>query len=113
MRELVLSGNELVKLKLENLAPRLNGAHIGQFLEAKQDVRYSPGYPALFDSHSLFADMYANPGSYLNGTAPYNVTGAIDTCVFEIGASSPSSCAMVEGDDRDSYLWYVEPFNLE
>ncbi|KAF6752808.1 GDSL lipase/acylhydrolase [Ephemerocybe angulata] len=92
MRELVLSGNELTKLKLEALAPTLPGAHI-----------------ALFDSHSLFADMYSNPGSYLNGTAPVNVTGAIDTCYYEVGATSPRSCVKVEGDEnRDSYLWYDE-----
>lgn len=93
MRELVLSGNELTKLKLEALAPKLPRI---------------PFSTALFDSHSLFADMYSNPGSYLNGTAPVNVTGAIDTCYYEVGATSPRSCVKVEGDaNRDSYLWYV------
>ena len=31
MRELVLSGNQLTKLKLQALAPTLRGAHIGQW----------------------------------------------------------------------------------
>ncbi|KAJ3510266.1 hypothetical protein NMY22_g16023 [Coprinellus aureogranulatus] len=83
MRELVLSGNELTKLRLQNLAPQLRGANI-----------------ALFDSHSLFADMYAQPKSYLNGTAPLNVTGAIDTCIYEIDAATPSSCVVASRKKR-------------
>ena len=63
--------------------------------------------PGLFDTHSLFADMYANPADYLNGTAPLNVTGAVHSCVFEEGESTsdPGDCTTVEGTDRDSYLW--------
>ena len=34
MRELVLSGNQLTKLKLQTLAPTLRGAHIGQWAAA-------------------------------------------------------------------------------
>ena len=65
--------------------------------------------PGLFDSHSLFADMYAKPADYLNGTAPLNVTGAVHSCVFEEGESTsdPGDCTTVEGTDRDSYLWWV------
>ncbi|EAU86697.1 GDSL lipase/acylhydrolase [Coprinopsis cinerea okayama7 len=93
MRELVLSGNELTKIKLEALAPKLRGANI-----------------ALFDAHSLFADMYKNPSKYLNGTAPLNVDGMVDSCVYELNAPPDATprCTMVEGTDRDSYLWYDE-----
>ncbi|KAF8066944.1 GDSL lipase/esterase [Lyophyllum atratum] len=91
MTELVLSGNALTKLMLQALAPTLPGAHIG-----------------LFDSHGLFADMFANPAMYLNGTAPLNVTGAINSCVFEIGGTV-GSCTTVTGSAaRDSYLWFDE-----
>ncbi|KXN88513.1 hypothetical protein AN958_07282 [Leucoagaricus sp. SymC.cos] len=91
MRELVLSGNALAKLMLQDLAPRLHGAHIG-----------------LFDSHSFFADMHAHPANYFNGTAPFNVTGAVNTCVFQVGNSNDSVCTLVNGTDRDSYLWFNE-----
>ncbi|TFK24006.1 GDSL lipase/acylhydrolase [Coprinopsis marcescibilis] len=92
MRELVLSGNELTKLKLQALAPSLRDAKI-----------------ALFDSHSLFTDMYNHPSGYFNGTAPLNVTGMVDSCVYELNApDQPPSCTLVNGPDRDSYLWYDE-----
>lgn len=42
------------------------------------------------------SDMWINPGSYFNGTAPPNVTSTIDACG---GACSDSSV-------RDSYMWY-------
>ncbi|KAF5381804.1 hypothetical protein D9615_005588 [Tricholomella constricta] len=90
MRELVLSGNALTKLMLEALAPALPGSHIG-----------------LFDSHALFTDMYEHPATYLNGTAPLNVTGSVDSCVFEENGSS-ASCTKVNGPARDSFLWYDE-----
>jgi hypothetical protein len=32
MRELVLSGNDLTRLMLQDLAPKLHGAHIGQYI---------------------------------------------------------------------------------
>jgi len=91
MRELVLSGNALTKLMLQDLAPKLHDAHIG-----------------IFDSHSLFADMHARPAVYLNGTAPLNITGAVNTCVFQVGDSNESVCTLVNGSDRDSYLWFDE-----
>ncbi|KAI0630546.1 GDSL lipase/esterase [Trametes polyzona] len=84
MKEVTTAGNKIGELLLKQLAPTLPDAHIG-----------------IFDSHSLFADMYANPGNYLNGTAPLNVTGAVNTC-------SPDGCITVQGTDRDSYLWYDE-----
>ena len=64
----------------------------------------------MFDSHALFTDMYANPKTYLNGTAPLNTTRVVDSCVYELNASEPSVCTMVEGSDRDSYLWFVNVF---
>ncbi|KAL1672382.1 GDSL lipase/esterase [Schizophyllum commune] len=93
MRELTTSGNKIAELLLKQLAPKLDGAHVG-----------------LFDSHSLFADMYVNPADYLNGTAPLNVTGAVHSCVFEEGesTSNPGDCTTIEGTDRDSYLWFDE-----
>ncbi|KXN92856.1 Vacuolar basic amino acid transporter 1, partial [Leucoagaricus sp. SymC.cos] len=95
MRELVLSGNALAKLMLQDLAPKLHGAHIG-----------------LFDSHSFFADMHAHPTNYLNGTAPFNVTGAVNTCVFQVGDSNDSVCTLVNGTDRDSYLCGIMTFSI-
>ncbi|KAL9709582.1 hypothetical protein Ac2012v2_007321 [Leucoagaricus gongylophorus] len=92
IRELVLSANALTGLMLESLASQLHDAHIG-----------------LFDSHSLFGDMYANPENYLNGTASsFNVTGCIDSCIYQVGLSDESVCTIVNGTDRDSYLWYDE-----
>ena len=113
MRELVLSGNDLTKLKLQNLAPRLRGANIGGREQLEGRGHRAHRLIALFDSHSLFADMYANPKAYLNGTAPTNVTGAVDTCVYELNADTPSSCIVVQGNDRDSYLWYVGSSGVE
>lgn len=89
MRELVLSGNALTKIMLQGLASKI-ATHSG-----------------LFDSHSLFADMFANPANYLNGTVPFNVTGAVNTCVFQVGNSNENVCTLVGGTDRDSYLWCV------
>jgi len=64
----------------------------------------------IFDSHSLFADMYAHPALYLNGTAPLNTTGAVQTCVFQLNesTSNPGDCTIITGTDKDSYLWFDE-----
>ena len=53
--------------------------------------------------------MYQNPSVYLNGTAPLNVTGCVQPCVYALNASTarPTSCTIVNGTARDSYLWYV------
>ena len=61
----------------------------------------------LFDSHSLFADIYARPQLYLNGTAPLNVTGAVHACVLELNESTsdPGVCTDATGTDQDSFLW--------
>ncbi|KAF9267360.1 carbohydrate esterase family 16 protein [Marasmius fiardii PR-910] len=92
MTELVLSGNALTKLLLEALVPTLTGAHV-----------------AIFDSHSLFQDMVDRPSLYLNGTAPLNVTGAVNSCVFQINNPNNPACTTVPpGPERDSYLWFDE-----
>ncbi|PIL25409.1 hypothetical protein GSI_13299 [Ganoderma sinense ZZ0214-1] len=93
MKELTTSGNAIARLELQLLAPTLHGAHIG-----------------FFDSHSLFADMFARPQLYLNGTAPLNVTGAVHSCVFQLNESTgdPGVCTDATGTDQDSFLWYDE-----
>ncbi|KAF8904694.1 GDSL lipase/acylhydrolase [Gymnopilus junonius] len=93
MKELVLSGNQLTKLMLEALAPKLSDSHIG-----------------IFDSHGLFTDMRAHPQLYLNGTAPLNVTGAVQACVFQLNESTSDTgdCTIATGSDRDSFLWFDE-----
>ena len=65
---------------------------------------------AIFDSHALFTDMFNNPALYLNGTAPPNVMGSINECVFElnggpVGGAGPPP---VPGPERDSFLWFDE-----
>ncbi|KAF5329615.1 hypothetical protein D9619_009247 [Psilocybe cf. subviscida] len=87
MSEMVASGNTLTKLMLQALAPSLPDAHIG-----------------LFDSHALFTDMHDKPQLYLNGTAPLNVTGAINSCVFQLNGST-SQCTRATGTAKDSFLW--------
>ncbi|EJD37636.1 SGNH hydrolase [Auricularia subglabra TFB-10046 SS5] len=93
MLELTSAGNAISELLLRDLAPTLPGAHI-----------------AYFNSHGLFADMCHNPSRYLNGTAPLNVTGAANACVYELdGGPVGGACPPpVSGSDRDSYLWWDE-----
>ena len=69
-------------------------------------MRACEGY---FDSYGLFANMYANPGNYLNGTAPLNITGCIKSCIFQVNESTsgPSDCIIAEGTAQDSFLWQV------
>lgn len=93
MTELVSSGNTLAKLMLQDLTPTLPGAHVG-----------------LFDSYALFTDMIAHPQNYLNGTAPLNVTDAINACIFQVDepTSGPADCTTATGTDKDSFLWWDE-----
>ncbi|EJD06124.1 GDSL lipase/acylhydrolase [Fomitiporia mediterranea MF3/22] len=93
MTELTTAGNALAKLMLQDYASSLHGAHIG-----------------LFDSHALFSDMISNPSQYLNGTAPPNVTIPIKSCAFQLNedVNDTGNCTIVNGTDRDSYLWYDE-----
>ncbi|KAL1747186.1 hypothetical protein HDZ31DRAFT_80656 [Schizophyllum fasciatum] len=93
IQELTTAGNKLAELMLKQLVPTLEGAHV-----------------ALFDSHALFTEMIANPGDYLNGTAPINVTTAIRTCDWKEGQDQTDTvtCTTVNGTDRDSYMWMDE-----
>ncbi|KAG2130906.1 carbohydrate esterase family 16 protein [Suillus clintonianus] len=91
MKELVRAGNEITSLMLDALVPTLPGAHI-----------------ASFDSYALFTDMYNNPQNYFNGTAPYNVTGCINSCVYTTNSTAAPTCTVANGTDRDSFLWYDE-----
>jgi hypothetical protein len=43
-------------------------------------------------------DIWENPGNYLNGTVPHNVTSSVYQC--------GDACAASEV--RDSYMWYDE-----
>lgn len=60
-----------------------------------------------FDSYGLFSDMLANPANYLNGTAPLNVTGAANACVFKVNESTGDAgdCTTATGSALDSFLW--------
>ncbi|KAH8823572.1 GDSL lipase/acylhydrolase [Flagelloscypha sp. PMI_526] len=91
MEELVRSGNKLTNLMLNDLVATLPGAHV-----------------ALFDSYTLYQDMYQNPANYLNGTLPLNVTGAINSCVYELNSQENTCTIVPPGDGRDSYLWWDE-----
>lgn len=93
MTELTTSHNALASLMLQALVPTLEGAHLG-----------------LFDSYGLISDIRANPQNYLNGTAPLNVTGCINSCVFQLNESTSGTadCTVAEGTARDSFLWYDE-----
>jgi hypothetical protein len=52
--------------------------------------------------------MYSHPALYLNGTAPLNVTGAVQSCVFQLNEpNGPEDCTIATGTDKDSFLWYV------
>ncbi|KAK9779668.1 hypothetical protein SCAR479_03275 [Seiridium cardinale] len=61
--------------------------------------RYPGSWFALFDVHSLFENIRSSPSSYLNGTAPLNVTGWVAAC-------KNSTCPDLAA--RDSYMWYDE-----
>ncbi|KAF7796827.1 hypothetical protein EIP86_008011 [Pleurotus ostreatoroseus] len=90
MTELVASTNEIAKLMVQALPSTLLGAHIG-----------------FFDSHKLFNDVLANPGAYLNGTAPINLVTPIKSCVFALNqnTSETGNCTTVTGAAVDSYMW--------
>ncbi|TCD65208.1 hypothetical protein EIP91_002994 [Steccherinum ochraceum] len=91
MKELTTTGNALSKFVLTDLAKSLPAANI-----------------ALFDSHSLLNDIMNNPKQYLNGTAPFNVTGSINPCPYPVDGAQPIFCTLVNGTDQDSYVWYNE-----
>ncbi|KZT00213.1 carbohydrate esterase family 16 protein [Laetiporus sulphureus 93-53] len=93
MTELTNTGNALSRLMLQALAPTLEGAHLG-----------------IFDSYGLISDIRAFPQNYLNGTAPLNVTGCINSCIYQLNESTSDTadCTVAEGTARDSFLWYDE-----
>lgn len=116
VRELAVAGNEIAELLLKLLAPTLPDAHVGECSaslsgSAPLDTcSYVHGLPTgLFDSHTLFQNIVDDPGSFLNGTAPFNVTGCVQSCVFELNESlsDPGVCTFINGTDRDSYVWWV------
>ncbi|KIJ48115.1 carbohydrate esterase family 16 protein [Sphaerobolus stellatus SS14] len=88
MTELV-SGNKLAELIFQALASTLKGAHIGEH--------------TLVGLAFLFVDMFTHPQLYLNGTAPFNVTGAVNSCVFDLNSNN-NKCTVVQGAARDSFL---------
>ena len=106
MTELTTTANKLQLLMLKDGAQSLGDAHIGENSRFwhLSDTYSTEGY---FDSHGLFLDIIANPENYLNGTAPLNVTFPIKSCVFAINetVADPGNCTIVNGTDRDSYLW--------
>jgi hypothetical protein len=61
----------------------------------------------MFDSYSLFTDIYNNPRQYLNGTAPLNVTVSASACIFQVDEPETDAvnCTIAAGSDRDSYMW--------
>ncbi|KZT59659.1 carbohydrate esterase family 16 protein [Calocera cornea HHB12733] len=79
MQDLVQTGNALWEQNLPSEISELSGAGA-----------------ALFDSYGLFMDMYNDPGAFLNGSAPYNITGYYR----HHGKNMPGS--------PDSYLWWDE-----
>ncbi|KZT00212.1 carbohydrate esterase family 16 protein [Laetiporus sulphureus 93-53] len=93
MTEMTNTGNALSRAMLTALAPTLEGAHLG-----------------IFDSYGLVSDIRAFPQNYLNGSVPYNVTGCINSCVFQLNESTSGTpdCTVAEGTARDSFLWYDE-----
>lgn len=114
MTELVRAGNEITSLKLDALLPTLPDAHIGQLtLRSVSRERLTHSNAASFDSYGLFTDMYNNPQNYFNGTAPYNVTGCIHSCVYSIGNTAAPACTITNGTDADSFMWSVQrPFQI-
>ena len=49
--------------------------------------------------------MYARPQLYLNGTGPFNVTGASHACVFQENESQYDRGVCTDAPDPDSFLW--------
>ncbi|KAF9450391.1 carbohydrate esterase family 16 protein [Macrolepiota fuliginosa MF-IS2] len=91
MKNYVDTLNTMTKLMVQDLVPSLPGAHVG-----------------IFDTHSMFNDVIANPSKYLNGTAPLNTTGCIKACVYEVGTEINTCTFYANGTDRDSFVWWDE-----
>ena len=115
MTELTTAGNALAQLMLEKLSETLHGAHIGEEENCGTCVvAVYTVYVGLFDSHALVSDIISNPTNYLNGTATPNVITPLKSCIFQINesVSDTGNCTIVNGTDRDSYLWLVMIFAL-
>ncbi|EME79691.1 carbohydrate esterase family 16 protein [Pseudocercospora fijiensis CIRAD86] len=54
----------------------------------------------VMDMHGLISDIYYNPAAYLNGTAPLNVTGYVNSHCNATG----QDC--MPDPNPDSFLWY-------
>ncbi|KXT07508.1 hypothetical protein AC579_2173 [Pseudocercospora musae] len=54
----------------------------------------------VMDMHALISDIYHDPSSYLNGTAPLNVTGYVNSHCNATGQ------ACTPDPNPDSFLWY-------
>jgi len=94
MSEITQVGNNMSALMLEALVPQLPGAHIG-----------------YFSSYDLISDILAHPANYLNGTAPLNTTGCINSCPYPVNANTSTytpDCTVATGTDQDSFVWYDE-----
>ena len=111
MIEYIAAGNELSRLMLKDFATSLPGIHIGEvsFHVARHqlaltDFRMLSG---LYDTYALFSDILARPQNYLNGTAPVNTSGCINSCVYQLNESltDTGNCTVVTGSAVDSYLW--------
>ncbi|KIK51144.1 carbohydrate esterase family 16 protein [Collybiopsis luxurians FD-317 M1] len=83
----------LANYMLRDLVQNLPGAHVG-----------------IFDTYSLYSDMYNKPQQYYNGTAPLNVKTPIKSCVFSLNEATTDTgnCTIAQGTDRDSYMWWDE-----
>ncbi|KAF2201481.1 hypothetical protein GQ43DRAFT_371359 [Delitschia confertaspora ATCC 74209] len=70
-------------------------------VEVEVDERWRGAKVANLDVNGLMTDIYNHPASYLNGTAPLNVTGNSYVC-----DAAGNNCT--DDPNRDAYLWYDE-----
>ncbi|KAJ7145700.1 GDSL lipase/esterase [Mycena epipterygia] len=61
----------------------------------------------VFDTYSLFEDMYNSPTKWFNGSIPANVTGHCHQCPDpdDFRQCGVGDCTLAE---RDSYMWWDE-----
>ncbi|KAK7443477.1 hypothetical protein VKT23_015651 [Stygiomarasmius scandens] len=93
MEQFACTVTGLATFMLRDLVPTLPGAHVG-----------------VFDTYSLYSDMYENPQNYFNGTAPLNVKTPGKSCVFAENESitDTGNCTVAGPTDRDSFMWWDE-----
>ncbi|TKA62266.1 hypothetical protein B0A55_10897 [Friedmanniomyces simplex] len=63
--------------------------------------RYPGASFAVYNVHDLMQNIHDDPSAYLNGTAPFNVTGHVNVC-----NATGGDC--VANPNPDSFLWYDE-----